>query len=741
MRSITLLTTAQFTKTADDSAWQTVSLPHTWNNLDGQDGGADYDRGQYRYRIQLPAPTAGKRQFIQFEGANHVATVFCNGKELGSHEGGFSTFRFELTQALNQSDNLLEVLVDNRENHVYPQQADFTFFGGLYRNVSLLEVEPNHFDLMRHGSTGVFFTPKAEGDLRTDAFVCGAQQGDLVRLTVLDQQNNIVLEQTAAAAEHTVLEGKVENPHLWNGINDAYCYTARVELVRGETLLDQVDTLIGFRSFSVDADKGFFLNGRSYPLHGVSRHQDRQDLGWAISEQEHAEDMALIREVGANTIRLAHYQHDQYFYDLCDRAGMVLWAEIPFISMFIEGEAAKQNTISQMTELVMQNYNHPSIFFWGISNEISIGGESPELLENLKELNELTHKLNPTRLTTMAQVSMLDMESEHNQITDVLSYNHYFGWYMGDVSENGPWLDEFHQKYPNRPLGVSEYGCEAILSWHSEAPEVQDYTEEYQAYYHEEMLKTFATRPYLWSTHVWNMFDFAADARDEGGCKGRNNKGLVTYDRKTRKDSFFAYKAFWTTTPFVHVCGRRFMDRAPGQRDIKVYSNCPQVTLLVNGCEVATLKADKIFLFKDVALQNGVNEITARAEGAADDVIYLNGVTTPNSSYILPQEENTGDGVANWFDDIAVSRKLEFPEGFFSIKDKMGEIMANPESAEVMNQVFSQMGGGTMNAQSMKNMLGMLKNMSVETILKMAGKKVPADAKYALNDMLNKIKK
>ena len=741
MRSITLLTTAQFTKTADDSAWQTVSLPHTWNNLDGQDGGADYDRGQYRYRIQLPAPTAGKRQFIQFEGANHVATVFCNGKELGSHEGGFSTFRFELTQALNQSDNLLEVLVDNRENHVYPQQADFTFFGGLYRNVSLLEVEPNHFDLMRHGSTGVFFTPKAEGDLRTDAFVCGAQQGDLVRLTVLDQQNNIVLEQTAAAAEHTVLEGKVENPHLWNGINDAYCYTARVELMRGETLLDQVDTLIGFRGFSVDADKGFFLNGRSYPLHGVSRHQDRQDLGWAISEQEHAEDMALIREVGANTIRLAHYQHDQYFYDLCDRAGMVLWAEIPFISMFIEGEAAKQNTISQMTELVMQNYNHPSIFFWGISNEISIGGESPELLENLKELNELTHKLDPTRLTTMAQVSMLDMESEHNQITDVLSYNHYFGWYMGDVSENGPWLDEFHQKYPNRPLGVSEYGCEAILSWHSEAPEVQDYTEEYQAYYHEEMLKTFATRPYLWSTHVWNMFDFAADARDEGGCKGRNNKGLVTYDRKTRKDSFFAYKAFWTTTPFVHVCGRRFMDRAPGQRDIKVYSNCPQVTLLVNGCEVATLKADKIFLFKDVILQNGVNEITARAEGAADDVIYLNGVTTPNSSYILPQEENTGDGVANWFDDIAVSRKLEFPEGFFSIKDKMGEIMANPESAKVMNQVFSQMGGGTMNAQSMKNMLGMLKNMSVETILKMAGKKVPADAKYALNDMLNKIKK
>ena len=307
----------------------------------------------------------------------------------------------------------------------------------------------------------------------------------------------------------------------------------------------------------MDPENGFFLNGKSYPLHGVARHQDRLDMGWAISEAEHAEDVALIKEVGANTIRLAHYQHAQPFYDLCDKNGLVLWAEIPLISVFREGEDAKANTLSQMTELISQNYNHPSIFFWGISNEITIAGESEALYQNLCELNALAKKLDPSRLTTMAQVSMVPMDSEHVYITDVQSYNHYFGWYVGDVSENGPWLDEFHRKNPDRPVGVSEYGAEAILTWHTAKPESHDYTEEYQAYYHHEMLKTFATRPYLWSTHVWNMFDFAADARDEGGCKGRNNKGLVTYDRRIKKDAFFIYKAYWTTEPMVHVCGSR----------------------------------------------------------------------------------------------------------------------------------------------------------------------------------------
>ena len=741
MRNVTVLEQALFRKNTQEQ-WQTVSLPHTWNNMDGQDGGADYDRGEHQYTIALPNPVAGKRQFIQFEGANHIATVSVNGTLLGKHEGGFSTFRFELTPYMKSSDNELLVTVDNRESHVYPQQADFTFFGGLYRPVSLIEVEETHFDLTKDGSRGVFVTPKAEGNLRVDAFVTDAKSGDEVVCRILDAEGKQVTEISAVASQHTVLEGCIDTPHLWDGLNDPYCYTAQVVLRRNGQTVDEICETFGFRSFSVDPNNGFILNGRSYPLHGVSRHQDRLDMGWALTEKEHKEDLELIKEVGANTIRLAHYQHSQCFYNLCDHAGMVLWAEIPFISVFIEGEQARENTLSQMRELIAQNYNHPAIFFWGISNEITIGGDSPELVENLKAVNALAKKMDPSRLTTMAQVSMLEMESEHNQITDILSYNHYFGWYGGEVSENGPWLDEFHKMHPNRCLGVSEYGAEAILTWHSEKPDIQDYTEEYQAYYHEEMLKTFATRPYLWSTHVWNMFDFAADARDEGGCKGRNNKGLVTYDRKTKKDSFFAYKAFWTTAPFVHVCGRRFADRAPGQRDIKVYSNCPTVTLVVNGKEVETLNADKIFVFKDVALQDGANEITAKAVGAADDTITLNGVAQPNPDYILPQDDSVGNGVANWFDDIEVPTTLEFPEGYFSIKDRIGDIAAHPEASEVLRELFSNMGSGAgVNAKSMDNMMGMMKNMKLQDILKMAGKRVPAQAKFVINEKLTKIKK
>ena len=736
MRTQTILNKALFAKQGEEFA--AVTLPHTWNNLDGQDGGSDYWRGHGIYKLQLPAPTAGKRQYIQFDGANHVATVSCNGKELGTHKGGFSTFRFDLTDVLKADGNELVVDVTNEECDVYPQQADFTFFGGLYRNVSFIEAEPAHFDLMKCGTNGVFVTPHAAGKTRIDAFPVNAD-GCLVQCVLKDAEGNEVARETAAAEEHTVVVLDVENPHLWNGLPDPYLYTAHVSLLKDGEVSDEIVVNYGYRGFHVDPENGFFLNGKSYPLHGVARHQDRLDMGWAISEAEHAEDVALIKEVGANTIRLAHYQHAQPFYDLCDKNGLVLWAEIPFISVFREGEDAKANTLSQMTELISQNYNHPSIFFWGISNEITIAGESEALYQNLCELNALAKKLDPSRLTTMAQVSMVPMDSEHVYITDVQSYNHYFGWYVGDVSENGPWLDEFHRKNPDRPVGVSEYGAEAILTWHTAKPESHDYTEEYQAYYHHEMLKTFATRPYLWSTHVWNMFDFAADARDEGGCKGRNNKGLVTYDRKIKKDAFFIYKAYWTTEPMVHVCGSRFVDRAPGQRDVIVYTNCPEVTLFVNGAEVGTQQAvDHMCVFHEVALQNGANTVTAKAAGAPDDTISLNGVDKPNESYVLPQEETEA---GNWFDELGNEVKMEFPEGYLSIKEKLGTIMANEEGAKVLMELFEKLGAGSGMGKSMKNMMGMIKGMTLENILTLMGNKVPANATGYINSLLTKIKK
>ena len=750
MRNSVRLTEALFAK--DGDAFTKVALPHTWNNIDGQDGMADgpYWRGLGCYHLELPNPTEGKKQYIEFQGANHVATVYCNGREMGCHKGGFSTFRFDLTPAMKPADNILTVEVTNAVSDIYPQNADFTFYGGLYRAVNFIEVAPAHFDLLKDGTSGVFVTPRANGMTRVDLFPVGAE-GCTVKVALKDAEGNVVAQSAADAAAHTVIKIKVKEPHLWNSMEDPYCYTCEATIEKDGAVLDAVTETYGYRSFHVDPDKGFFLNGKSYPLHGVSRHQDRQDMGWAITPKEHEEDIALIKEVGANTIRLAHYQHDHYFYSLCDHTGFVLWAEIPFISQFIPTQEAHDNTISQMTELIAQNYNHPSIFFWGISNEITIAGESEALYQNLTELNALAKKLDPSRLTTMAQVSMVPMDSEHTYITDLQSYNHYFGWYVGDVEDNGPWLDKFHALNPDRCLGVSEYGAENILKWHTAYPDNHDYTEEYASHYHHEMLKTFATRPYLWATHVWNMFDFAADARDEGGVQGRNNKGLVTYDRKTKKDAFYIYQAYWTTKPMVHVCGERFVDRAPDERFIDVYTNCDEVTLYVNGEAVATKAAvDHEVLFENVALRDGDNVITARSGDVEGNTITVRPVAEHNYAYDVPE----GNQGANWFDDpaaVAARKAMKFPAGYYSIKDKVSVLMANPETAKVLQGAMAQILGGT--SFSMMNdaeksdksddnpMAGFYGMMRLSDLMKMAGKSVTAEMKQQINDALIQIKK
>ncbi|MCI6997734.1 MAG: hypothetical protein MR936_13360 [Eubacterium sp.] len=744
MRTKTLMTAAQFAKNGE--AYASVALPHTWNALDGQDGGNDYWRGIGTYQIELPNPTEGKKQYIELKGANHVATVYCNGRELGTHKGGFSTFRFNLTPAMKPEGNVLTVVVSNAKSDIYPQNADFTFYGGLYRDVNFVEVAEAHFDLLKDGTDGVFVTPHAAGKTRVDMFPVNAA-GCTVKVVLKDAEGNVAAEGQADAADHTVVKLDVKEPHLWNGMADPYCYTCEASIEKDGEVQDCLAVTYGYRGFHVDPENGFFLNGKSCPLHGVSRHQDRQDKGWAISKADHEEDIALIKEIGANTIRLAHYQHDQYFYDLCDHTGFVLWAEIPFISSFIPGQEAYENTISQMTELISQNYNHPSIFFWGISNEITISGETEDLYRNLTDLHALCKKLDPTRLTTMAEVSMVPMNSEHVYITDVLSYNHYFGWYVGDVEDNGPWLDKFHALNPDRPLGVSEYGSEAILKWHTTTPENHDYTEEYAAYYHHEMLKTFATRPYLWSTHVWNMFDFAADARDEGSVQGRNNKGLVTYDRKTKKDAFYIYQAYWTTEPMIHVCGERFVDRAPEERIVTVYTNCPNVTLVVNGEEVATKDAvDHAVVFENVALNDGDNTVTATCGDVQANTITLRPVVEHNYAYDLPE----GNEGANWFDDpaaIAARKKMNYPAGYYNIKDKVCDLMANPEAAVAVQEIMAAAMGGSSfsmmdSAPGAENpMKDFFLLARLNNLLKMAGKAVTSEMKYELNEKLNKIKK
>ena len=744
MRIKTLLTSALFAK--EGGAFAPVALPHTWNALDGQDGGGDYWRGIGTYRIDLPAPTKDKKQYIEIQGANHVATVYCNGRELGTHKGGFSTFRYDLTPAMKAEGNVLTVVVTNAHSDIYPQNADFTFYGGLYRDVNFIEVNDAHFDLLLDGTEAVFVTPHNVGKTRVDLFPVNAD-GCTVKVELKDAGGNVVGTATTEAAAHNHVLIDVKNPHLWNGLADPYCYTAEASILSGEEVLDTVSVLYGYRSFRVDAETGFYLNGKSLPLHGVARHQDRLDKGWAISKADHEEDVALIKELGANTIRLAHYQHDQYFYELCDKTGFVLWAEIPFISQFIPTEEAYNNTISQMTELVAQNYNHPAIMFWGISNEILIGEDREDLRQNLRDLNELAKAMDPSRLTTMAQVSMTPMDSEHNFITDVTSYNHYFGWYVGDVEDNGPWLDKFHAMHPDKPLGVSEYGAENILMWHTAEPDNHDYTEEYANYYHQEMLKTFAARPYLWATHQWNCFDFAADARNEGGVKGRNNKGLITYDRKEKKDAFYVYKAWWNPEPMVFVSGGRFVNRGPdAERNVIVYTNCDEVTLVINGKDVATKAAvDHMITFENVVV-DGENLITAYSGDVKANEIKLQGVAEHDYSYDLPE----GNQGANWFNDpaaLAARTAFKYPKGYYSIKDKVGVLMANPETAKILGETLAAVmgGAGSMMGEGMGEMSEGMKEfmamMRLSDMLKMMGAGMPAEVKLALNEALTKIKK
>lgn len=714
--------------------WEAVDLPHTWNNLDGQNGGFNYFRGACWYFKELALyPKADEELYLEIPAASLSAEVYINGTSACTHKGGFSTFRVNITPYINpKKATKIAICVDNSESkEIYPQTADFTFFGGLYRGVNLITVNKAHFDLEYEGGCGVAVTPKinenGSADIEIEAFVKNAD-GCRIQYRVND-----------AVVDGTKTTLHIDNPHLWNGTADPYLYRLNAQIVKNNIVIDNVSVKFGIRSFSVDPDKGFFLNGKPYPLHGVSRHQDREDMGWAITKKEHKEDMELIAETGANTIRLAHYQHSEYFYNLCDEYGMIVWAEIPFISAFMNTPEARENTLSQMKELVIQNYNHPSIVCWGIANEITIGGEDPALIENLNALNDLCHSLDQTRLTTMAQLTMVDMESPLNKITDILSYNHYFGWYMGNVNDNAPWLDKFHKLNPEICLGVSEYGCEGILKYHNDNPQMQDYSEEYQAYYHEKMLETFESRPYLWSTHVWNMFDFASDMRDEGGVKGRNNKGLVTFDRKTKKDSFFIYKAYWSDEKFVHLCGSRYVNRPAEKTDIKIYSNCESVALYVNGSEIGTQPCNKITVFTDISLQNGENTIKA-VSGELTDEMKINRVSEPDESYVL-KAVDAGNSGSNWFDTLETdTEELQFPEGYFSIKDKIGDIMKVPEGEIFINSMIKKI-TDEMGMNISKGMMNMAKGFTIEKVFEMAGSRVPAKVKPWVNGELNKIRK
>ncbi len=846
--------------------WNWVNLPHTWNNIDGQDGGNDYYRGTCYYAKEfskMDLPEAAQ-YYIEFEGANSSADVYLNGKKLASHDGGYSTWRVNITKELSEQ-NFLVVAVDNSANdRVYPQNADFTFYGGLYRSVNLIAVDDTHFDLDYFGGPGIAVTPTINGDdadINVVVWLTNAKAGQEIIVEIKGANGGVVAscresvdsflediklkntkvigiketenkgtdnkgivntenkgtdikgkESSQAEIREADIKGtddsennftetyikmqfklRIENVHLWHGRKDPYLYSAEVKIIEGNKLIDAVSARFGCRTFEIDADRGFILNGESYPLRGVSRHQDRWGIGNALLPEHHKEDMDLICEMGANTIRLAHYQHDQYFYDLCDEKGMVVWAEIPYISTHMP--TGRENTILQMRELITQNYNHPSIVVWGLSNEITMTGKSnDDLIENHNILNDMVHEMDRTRLTTIAVVSMCDIHDPYIQIPDVVSFNHYFGWYGGDTSMNGTWFDNFHKEYPQIAVGVSEYGCEA-LNWHTSNPKQGDYTEEYQAYYHEELIKQLYTRPYIWATHVWNMFDFGADAREEGGENGQNHKGLVTFDRKYKKDSFYAYKAWLSDEPFVHICGKRYVDRVEDETRITVYSNLPEVELYVNDKSIGKQTSDEHFFYfmvpnkgesKLVAIARdskdmGAYEQSKSVEGVRDlktvnndehlkhvevtkgskiievsdrskfievsgeyrDESLIRKVNTPNENYILKEK----GAVLNWFDITEV-------EGYYSLNDTIDDIMKSDEGAQLFTEIMSNIGKGSkegmmsmLNFDNPDAMQGLMKMMGGFTVLRLMKLMGAANVSFTkeqmlgLNAQLNKIKR
>ena len=741
----------KFAKTASvpatlPEAWEAVTLPHTYNAVDGQDGGNDYYRGTAAYVRTLVTPKAGSDQeiYLEFRGAAMSAEVYLNGKQLAKHQGGYSTFRVLLNGALRPEgeENLLCVLVDNSDNEeVYPQKADFTFYGGIYRDVVLITVPSTHFALREDGTPGIRITPKADlakhsADILVETKVEGTADGAKVTISACGQEQTVPVENGSAKA---LLH--VENVHLWDGVSDPYLYTAKAVLTADGKEPDQVSARFGVRSFRIDPSEGFFLNGRSYPLRGVSRHQDRQGAGNALTLAMMQEDMEVIKDIGANTLRLAHYQHAQEFYDLCDENGIIVWAEIPFITKFMPG--GRQNTISQMRELITQSYNHPSIICWGLSNEITASSQvTEELMDNHWELNELCHSLDSTRPTAMAHAFMLEKDSPLIPVADIAGYNLYFGWYLGELEQNDSFFDEYHKMFPDRVMGFTEYGADANISFHAEHPVQGDYSEEYQCVYHEHIAKMIEERPYLWATYVWNLFDFAADGRDEGGKHGQNQKGLVEFDHKTRKDAFYLYKALWSSEPFVHICGRRFVNRTGDKTLVRVYSNLSGVTLYDGDVVLARqnntdCSQKGVYLF-EVPLTGEMHLRAEAGEGAqaVSDEILIRHVEQADASY---QFGKIGE-VVNWFDKITVN-----PD-YYSVHDTLGTLMQNPATGAVVGQIMQKARGSrgdvAKSTEGNKALEQMLAGMKLESLLLKAGSNVISKEMIQnINETLQKVPK
>ncbi|GEA61179.1 glycoside hydrolase family 2 protein [Vibrio comitans] len=698
----------------DPQQFDQINLPHTWNAIDGTNGGDNYHRGLcwYKKTIQIESIEDTKHYFIEIGAANSVANVYLNGVHLGEHQGGYSLFRFDVTDSLIEGANELFISVDNSHyEDVYPLFADFTFYGGLYRDVNLVIAEDIHFDLTDMGSSGVYVSQRSvtnrKASIEVKALVTNnTQNTPVLEVEFVDRQDQVVAHGKTLVENHiSTIDLVIDDPILWQSVENPYLYECRVRLSIGGVLKDSLNIQTGLRYFEFNGKDGFVLNGKPTKIRGVSRHQDREAIGNALTKEHQIQDMQLIKEVGANSIRLAHYQHSDFFYELSDQAGMIIWAEPPHISKTSDTDLQGKNATNQMRELIRQTYNHSSIVLWGVQNEIGMMPNERPLLDTVTRMHDVVKQEDTTRLTTQAQIMMIREDDPANFATDTVAFNQYHGWYIGETSGYEQFIQDFRKANPNGCLGYSEYGAEGIIDWHSDDPKVKDYTEEYHAKYHEEVLAIFDRYDYVWGSYVWNFFDFGSDMRNEGGVAGRNNKGLLTFDRAIKKDAFYFYKSVWSNEPVVHITSKRFKERHLDNIKVKVYSNLEGLTLTNNGQKIPLLKREgtgnQTIHWFDVALSAGYNRVEAQAQGIID-VVEFRKVAQPNQDYILPKDKTGGilddmfnfdndDNIKNWFSDSIEEAKLpelEYPEGRLSIRNKISEIMTHPEGKVLMEELF-----------------------------------------------------
>ena len=659
-----------------DGTAETVTLPHTWYSDE------DQYRGLALYETVVPRNPAWQEVLLSFDGADQNCRVFVNGLEAGGHAGAYARFRLQVPEAAMRADSLeIRVFLENRQNEdLSPCFGDFTVFGGLYRGAELLVTGRNRFDRCFYGTDGLIVRTETDaagnGVLTAEPHtVCSAGNAKIL-YRLADEEGRVL--QTAEGRPDETVSFAVKSARLWDGPGNAHFYFITAALEADGKAEDEVTIRTGFRRVEISGEGGLTLNGRPHMLRGVAKHQDRAGKFSAVSDEDIREDFALIREIGANAVRLSHYQHPQRAYDCCDENGLLCWAEIPMLKM-TESAALMQNAEQQLAELILQNIHHPSVFCWGIQNEIAMFRDAPFMHENCRKLHGLVKALDPARFSACANLYPLKAGSRLNEITDLVGYNVYFGWYYGEAGDYGAWLDRFHEARPALPLGISEYGVDANLKLHAEEPALKDYSEEYQALWHETVYPQIESRPWMWGSFVWNMFDFSSARRNEGGRRFVNAKGLVSHDRKIRKDAFFYYKARWSAEPFLHLCAKRFEKRAAERTDVRCYTSLPEAELEVNGQILGrAAAANGTALFRDVPLREGKNEIRVRSGEYSDSCVWEK-VSEPEPSYRLPEEPGGGP-VRNWFladDDIR-------REGYFSIEDTANDLLENPDARKIL---------------------------------------------------------